>query len=36
VPTCTDASMIEDALEALLLRHHKDEVDRAYVRAYER
>ena len=35
-PGCTDASMIEDALEALLLRHRKDEIDRAYVRAYEK
>lgn len=33
-PDCTDASMIESALEALLLSHRKAEVDRAYVRAY--
>ena len=33
-PDCTDASMIEDALEALLLSHRKAEVDLAYVRAY--
>ncbi len=33
-PDCTDASMIEDALEALLQSHRKAEVDEAYARAY--
>jgi hypothetical protein len=32
-PGCTDASMIEDALEALL-RTHQAEIDRAYAEAY--
>jgi hypothetical protein len=33
-PDCTDASMIEDALEALLRTHRKAELDRAYADSY--
>ena len=33
-PECTDASMIEDALEALLRTHRKAEIERAYAEAY--
>ena len=31
---CTDASMIEDALEALLRTHRRAEIDLAYAEAY--
>jgi hypothetical protein len=33
-PDCTDASMIEQALESLLRSHRKAEIDRAYADAY--
>jgi hypothetical protein len=35
-PDCTDASMIEDALKALLRGYRKAEIDRAYADAYAR
>ena len=33
-PDCTDASMIENALEALLRTHRKADIDEAYAKAY--
>ena len=33
-PGCTDASMIESALEALLRSYRKAEIDEAYAAAY--
>jgi hypothetical protein len=33
-PGCSDASLIEDALEALLRSHRKAEIDEAYAAAY--